>query len=318
MNLQNLITAAQELAGRVDTNYNDRTRKWINEAQTIWASRRPWSAITREEDIPVPQGVREIVLPQRVLVMKWLADKTTKSFVRPHNQPDRAFPTTYLDDVPGKADFFKRIETVAVAAQPTEAAALTVALMENESVTAYISGLAQDTTASGTANELYFVEESLSLSTTNPSTTSNKYVRVNSFAKTDTTNADVLLKLGGSTISRIPAHEFNAEYRKIILDKQTDVAKTFRIEYVIKPPPLVETYQHPHPSINTDFLINYAAHKIHQSLQQPELAQEKRAAAESILLDAAGRESSFGDDDYQIIPDFAYWNNEDFYAWPHN
>ena len=316
MNLQNLITGAQELAGRVDPNYNERTRKWINEGQSIWVSRRPWSALTREEDIQVGQGQKEVVLPQRCYVLRWIADKTNKCHIRPHSQLDRAFPSTYFGDGAGRSDFFKRIETVPVAAQPTVAANVQVALAQNESVSVYIAGLAHDTTASGTANEFYFAEETLSLSTTALSTSAKKYIRIDTFSKSATSAGDVRLLLGGSTLSRIEAHEFSAEYRKVILNRPTDVAKTLRIEYVQKPQPLVETYQHPHPSIDVEFLKNYAAHKIHQSLQQPELAQEKRSAAESILLNVAGRETGFGDQDYQIMPDMAYWNDEDSYSWP--
>lgn len=316
MNLQTLITGAQELAGRVDSNYNGRTTKFLNEGQRIWISRRPWSSLTREEDIPVAQATKEVVLPQRCFVLRWIADKTNKCHIRPHTQLDRAFPSTYFGTAGGRADFFKRIETVPVAGQPTEPANVQVALAQNESVSAYIAGLAQDTTASGTANEFYFVEESLALSTTAPSTSTHKYVRIDAFSKAGTSAGDVRLLLGGNTISRIEAHEFDAQYRKVILDKATDVAKTFRIEYVIKPQPLVESYQHPHPSIDVEFLKNYAAYKIHQTLQQPELAAEKLRTAEGILADVAGRETGFGDEDYQVMPELGYWIDEDQYSWP--
>lgn len=318
MNLSNLITEAQRLAGRVDANFNNRTRRWLNEALTQWAIGSPWAALERTETF-VADGTEKLVLPPRVLTVKWIADRTNQWPLDPSRHYDREYPTALLAGTSGAARRWTEGGVQAVIRQPATAGALEIQTTASDSFGLYVQGLAENSDASGTAERYYLVEEKIDVAGSGPYSTVNSYVQIDVLGKDDYTPADVTVKDSDSNlIARLPAHGFNSEYRVVEMVLRPTAGTQFDVRYVSRPAPLIENYQTPHPSVDPEYLIWYAASMIHRAQGQSQDAESKRAHAQNILQTRAYKDRMHGDKDLRALPDQEYWGHDDLYTVPDN
>lgn len=319
MNLATLIDRAQELAGRKDTSWDVRTRRWLNEAQSQWATELPWPQLKKLEDFTfnsTEASGRVMVFPQRVHKVLRIGDETNKRRLIPASHPDLEFPSSHFQNTSGVALNWREIGAGAVTEQPTSATTLDFQTITSDVFSGYIAGLAQDTTASGTPNELYFNEEEVSISSSDVTTTAGLYVRIDTIGKNDTTTADVTVKNGSTTIARIPANAYRSEYRRIELTLAPSDGTVFQVEYSQKPRPLLENYQVPAPEVDTDFLVWYASSQIKRAQGNLQEAEFHMNRATQILQRRADFERNVGDQDFRAFPEPLYHADEDQYTWP--
>lgn len=317
MNLLNLITESQRLAGRVDSNFNDRCRRWINEAQTQWAIGVPWSTLTRVETFAM-DGTALLTLPPRVLTVKWVLDKTNKHPIQPNDQLDKEYPWALSQNSPGSIQAWKELGVQPTARQPAASGTLNLFTTASDTFSVYVAGLAEATASSGTAEQYFPVHETVVVSTTGTFTTTKSYVRVEVLGKDDYTNGDVVVRDASSNqLARIPADVLQSEYRVLQFVLTPDAGTLLDIFYIQKPATLVDNAQQPPPAVETDYLIWYAAGMMHAA--QPGQEQDsmtKLARAQEILQRRINKDRKHGDKDWRGIPDPNYWNAEEQYEVP--
>lgn len=315
MHVGEIITQAQRLAGRVDPGFDSRVLRFVNEGIDHWARKIPWPTIRRVDDF-VADGTSQLILPPHVLRAVWLADKSNKHPIAPLDPWDREYPGRYMGESTGPADFWREQGIVPVTVQPASPAFLQVITTASDSFNVHLSGYVRDTTASGTANYEVFAEEILSIGGTGTYTSATQFVRVMSIGKDDVTNGDLLIYNGSALISRIHKNRYVSEYRRIEFLQTPAAGTQIRVGYLERPPPLTSSQQHPHPAIDTDFLIWWAAGMVHHAQNQKDMGDMYLARADAKLQDRIFAERMHGDRDQQGIPDQGYWDSESQYSWP--
>jgi hypothetical protein len=177
----------------------------------------------------------------------------------------------------------------------------------------------QDTTASGTAEEYRFSEEKLDIAGSGPYQTAGEYVRVDTLGKDDLTPADVAVTdVSGTLLARIAAHAYDSQYRQLELLQIPLAGTQIAVNYIARPPSLIENYQVPAPAVDVDYLTWYAAGMILTASGKEEEANIKLARADAILRKLIYKERNHGDKDLRAFPDPGYWNTEDQYTVPEN
>jgi hypothetical protein len=318
MNLGTLITEAQRLAGRVDTDFRTRTRRWINEAQEQWALEIPWASLERIETF-VTNGTKDMLLPPRVLQVQWIGDRTNKYPLDPGRFPQREFPYAYFGGTAGRASFWRPLGVSPVSRALAAASTVQVQTATSDSFSVYVSGTVLDTNASGTPDEYHLAEEEINVTSSGPHVSSNTYVRVETIGKDDITTSDVVMRDSSSNvIARIAAHAYDVKYPKIELLYVPSAGVQLDVGYIQRPQTLFHDYQIPNVSIDREYLIWYAAGMIHAAQGQEQNSAIKIARANEILQRRVDKDKLHGEKDFRSLPEPSYWNNEDQYTWPDN
>jgi len=318
MNFGTLVTEAQRLAGRVDSDWNSRTKRFLNEAVKQWAIELPWPTLKKIESF-YSDGSKTLVLPQRVLTIDWVGDKTNKNPLDAGGAWDRELPATYFGEVSGQALFWKDRGIFATQRDPAAIAPVQLTTTVSEVFSAYVSGLSYDSNASGTADAYYPVEEEVSITADGTYTTTNSYYQITSIGKNANTTGDVTVAdSSGNRLARISKHNYEARYRKIDFLMKPPANTEIQISYYQRPPALVENYQVPPATVDTEYMIWYAASLIDLAQGKDQNSQLKRAHAEAILERRASKERGHGDQDIRSYPEPTYWGNEDEYTVPYN
>lgn len=311
MNLSNLITEAQRLAGRVDSDWKTRTRRWLNEAQTQWAMEVPWPTLERIETF-VADGTNELILPSRVLTIRWVGDKTNQRPVDAGGAWDREYPTAYFGDTAGSLLFWRDKGVTPIARAPASTGQIRLQTTASDSFNAYVAGLAIDTAASGTPDYYYEVSEQVAISNDSVYTTTHEYYQIDVIGKDDFTNGDVLFKdTTGSQLARLGRNDYRSLYRRIEWLKVPTSNTEIRIGYITQPRPLISDGDIPNPAVDVEYLIWYAAAMILTAMGQEQNAAIKRARAEEIMRRRIVKERSHGDRDWRSYPEPTYWGTED-------
>jgi hypothetical protein len=315
MDVATLTNRAQRIAGRVDSGFDSRTVQFLNEAVEHWARANPWPGLRRTGEF-VADGTRNLILPQHVFHVQWIADKTNKFPLEAKDLWDREARDEYLGDTTGPAFWWREVGVTPITQQPTTPALLTVRTDVSDSFSAHIAGIAQDTTASGTANYEYFTEEQLNVAGSAAVSTVNYYIRVMTVGKNDFTAGDLKVYNGSTLIGRIAANRYRSEYRNVEFLTIPEGGTLLRIGYLEAPNPLTAAYQNPHPSINPEFLVWYAAGLIHKAQNESDQGELCIQRALQILNARSFKEKDHGDQDHGLYPDQGYWGSENLYSWP--
>lgn len=313
MNLGNLIVEAQRLAGRVDTNFNSRTKRWLNEAQEEWSMEVPWPTLIREESF-YTDGSRTLVLPPRVRIPLAFGDVSGSRPLDMLKHWDREFPGSFFGNTNGAARFVRPMGIVAVSKEPAATGYLTVKTTASDSISISIEGLTVDTTASGTPNYMVPVREVLTIGADSVYTSVNRYTKIRCLGKDDYSLGDFTFRDSSSNVLAILNKDrFSTEYRRIDLLHIPPAGTEIKVQYLTGPEPLVDTQQVPHPSIDPEYLIWYAAGMLHEAQSEVQQAQIKLARAKEMLNRRIHRETGFGDQDWRALPEPGYWDNESQY-----
>jgi hypothetical protein len=317
-----IVTEAQRLAGRVDSNFDDRTKKWINQAQEQWSLADPWGQLTFFEDV-LTRGGRDLYLPTYMRKVLHLFDKSSKLPMERHEQWDREEPGVYADETASSTPiWWREMGFSSVVGQPTTATGSKVefdTLGAAEDIVCYISGVIQGTQASGSAVHRHMGSEFVTcMSGAGAQETSNIYVEVRQLSKTARTTDDVLCRYdaSGDHIGRIESSRYNAEYRHVQLLYSPAAGRTLTVKYILRVPDFTDDNQPAHPGVDVDYLKWWTAANIHAAQNQLQESAIKRNVAKGMLQRKSHFEQAFGDQDLRMAPDSTYWHHEDLSAWP--
>jgi hypothetical protein len=313
VNLANLVTEAERLAGRVDSLFFSRVRRWINEAQEQWATEQPWPQLLREESFTT-NGTRSLMLPPRVRTVLWAADQTNQRPLDLMKHWDREFPAAFFGNTLGAAQVIRQMGISAVSRQPATVGPLTFNTLSSDSFSVYVAGLALDTNASGSAEGLYYARETVPIASDGTYTSTTLFSRIDTLGKDDFTPADIQVRDGASNLlARIPRDSYQTQYRQLDLLFIPPAGTQIAVQYLTVPEPLVDNAQVPHSSVDPEYLIWYAAGLIHEAQSEVQQSQIKLARAKEILNRRIHKEKNFGDQDWRALPETGYWNDEDQY-----
>jgi hypothetical protein len=313
MDAGTLISYAQQRAGRVDSGFDDRTLNFLNEAVERWAISRPWQSLKRTITT-VTTGDRSMVFPDYVAHVAWLCDEDNQNVINYQERWDRDHPGAYLGDSTGNPDFWREAEVASVYRQPTTPAQISfLSTASGESFSVHITGLIQDTAVSGTAGEYYFGEE-VCVASGSTCISSNLYQDIISVGKTGTTGGYVKVRQGSTELAKIAPRRWSAKYRKVEFLTIPGAGITYRCGVIIEPPKLTRETHVPHPSINNEYLIWYAAGLIHKAQGDTQIAEVCLARANRIMNRDDQQEKTAGDRDWNAAPDQMYWGSER--SWP--
>lgn len=315
MNVGELITRAERLAARVDAGFDSRTLQFLNEGVDKWARSMPWPTLRKIVRV-VADGTRNLMFPPHVFQVVWLADESNKEALEHRDQWEKQDPSSYLGDSTGAATWWREIGVSPVSSQPSSLSQLTVRTTVSDNFSVHIAGVSIDTTQSGTANYEYFAEEQVNITGSGPQTSANSYLRIMTIGKDDITPGDLLVTVGSTQLARVAKNRYRAEYRNVEFLAIPPAGTLIRAGILERPGPLVSNYQQPHPSIDPEFLVWFAAGLIHKAMNEGELFLACDAKANEILTSRISKEKTHGEEEVQSYPDPAYWNYEDRHTWP--
>jgi hypothetical protein len=310
-NRAEIVQLVQDLTGWNDATFAPIIRRALNESIRTWARRRPWASLTREIDL-VANGTRYLTLPDFIERPVYFFDKTNKAPILPGARWDQDFPGSFGEGTVGRPFDWKDAGYVATIGNP---AGYVTAQSADVSDTGYVylTGLVQDTTASGTALEWIKTQESITLNGQTPVTASNLFTEVYSFS-TDSEDGDVtLLDEGNSSlpISRIPQYETAARFPRVQFLRIPQAGLVLEVAYLQTPPDLENDAQSPHPSIDEDFLKWHTAGIVLNNIGERQAGFAYIAKGEEVLAKADFREKNFGDRPIQMTPLTDYHGEEE-------
>lgn len=312
MNFSSIVTEAQRLAGRVDNDWQPRTKRWINEAQEQWAIAVPWPTLVKEEDF-TNFGTRSMVLPPRVKGVLRVADKTNAMPLDRAQHWDREAPNQFYGNSNGQGQWWRELGFTSTLRQPAATAVFSCSTPQSCTVNVYVAGLALDTTASGTADQYYFARDVVNVAGSGVYTGTKLFYQIDTVGKDAYTPGDVVVRDGSSNIlARVLADSYRSQYRTIDILPIPVSGTVFNIQYTTAPESLIDTWQIPHTAVDIEYLIWYAAGMIAKAQAQEQQSASCLARAKEILDRRIYKERGQGDQDWRVLPSPDYWGHDDW------
>lgn len=316
--IANLVDRVQRRADRVDSNYRVRTLDALDEAVQWYAKAVPWPSLMRFEQF-LTHGSEFIVLPDRVLKVISIGDVTNSSMLEPGSNFGRRRRGAYFQRTGGRLCEWRDVGLVPVTSQPnTDTTLIFQSTASDNAFDVFVKGLVRDTTASGTALELYEVEETVSISSTATVASSNSFVRVLALQKPRPTNGDltVTYTTGDQRAARLPSWEARPLYPQIQLSLVPSVQATLEVEYFRRPDRLVSENGAIDPSMDEEALIWRAVGNMHWKDQEGQQAETAWRKAVEIVESKKNVEETFGEKDFHVEPfSPGYFDQEGLNDW---
>jgi hypothetical protein len=285
--LSQLVTEIKQVANRVDADFDARAITALNRAQEYWAERMPWPGLKRTEDFPAP-GVRDIVFPKRVARVHRVADLTENLTLDPNGQFENRLGPAYFEDGAAGACEWRNRGLQPVVSQPATDTKMEFQTTVSETQSVILRGLIFDSTASGTALELYEAEETVSVSDDTTWTESaNSYREILAIEKPFNTTAGLVARDQEDTTirARIAPWEDTAAYVKIETDFPVGVGTQLRVTYFTKPDQITSINDAANPAVPDQFLLWRAVGDIHWIQNQESAARVAWGKADELLQD---------------------------------
>ena len=305
-----VVQRAQELANRVDSGWDDRTRAAVSRALKFWAQKIPWPSLRAEEDFLAPGG-KFMVFPERVGVIVNISDVANSRTLEAHGNWPRREPGLFTQDTTGAPEEWEDHGWSPFSSLPVTDTALQLQAGGSEAFAVRISGMLRDTLASGTSLELQEYTETLTMGGTVVTQTATVWASLFGLEKeVGSTNwLKALNPLTGQVISYIPAGEVAAQHRRIRLLPLPSAGTNLRVVYYRRPEELHSLDAAIDNSVDLDFLAWRAAGDIHWTLKEAQAAQIAWGKAQEIMASALSREKQ-SPARRQTDPDVIYFNLE--------
>lgn len=313
--ISDFIDRIQRRADRVDSGHRVRARDALDESIQWYAKTVPWPSLMRLERFET-SGSEFLVFPDRVLKIVSVGDLTNTQQLEPGDQFGRRFNGTYFNRTSGRLCEWKDMGLVPVTSQPNTDTTLQFQSTVSENYNAYVKGLVRDTTASGTALELYEVLEAVGITSSDVNTTSNSFVRIIELTKDRPSNGDLTINYSqdGRRASRIPLWEARPLFPQIQLFHVPNPQATLEVEYYRRPDRITSENGGIDASMDEEALVWRAAGNMHWVDQEGASAKEAWEKATEIVEAKKNVEESFGEKDFHIEPAFpSYFDQENLF-----
>lgn len=290
-----------------------RALKALDRALQGWGEKRPWEDLRRYETV-ITNGTRFLTLPSRVREIIDIVDESQGCDVTPGQHWGRNRTSTWTTDRSDTSPRQWRKIGVAATIQPlSEDSQLEINTTVSEVFNVLITGLGRDTTASGTAMELFHIQDALAMSGTGATVTSKTFAEVHSIEKgTFDTTADVVIKqfTNGAPLARIYSEDRRPNYQRVEWLYVPPAGKKMRVEYYIRPDRLASEGTVLPTAIDREYLVWSVVGAMHWMNNEPQAAQTAWQRAELIMQEAAIAERTQGENAMRIEPNWMYENME--------
>lgn len=301
-----IIDEALQLTRREsDSNMRPRLVSALDRAIRHWALRRPWNALKRWENFTA-DGTRYLVLPRRVRQVLSVSDVDNKIPVRGGTDWHLNAGITWLngntDSTPWE---FRQLGHVPVISNPETISALTIEASVSEAMSIVVAGLALDTTASGTALELYDATETYVVTGTGSSDTQTLWHSINSIEKSvldGSARVTIYNASTGQAIAKINPDERGPEYVRLEWLHLPPAGRSLRIEYYTEPERVVNENSTLPTAINREYLTWRLVGDVHWMDNEPEQAAVAYRKADGLMQEDFVAETTQGDHLKRISP----------------
>lgn len=311
--ISRVIDDALLMVNRVDSDYRTRALRAINRAVLHWADRVPWPSLQKYETF-YSNGTRFLTLPRRVRRVITVGDITNKMKVRDGAHWDFKYPDEYFVDVADSTPWeWQDAGVVSTIAEPPAPTKLVFQSTVSEAVEVNISGWARDSSASGTAMELYEVNEQVQLGGTGTTETTYEYASVRAIEKTTLDSVcDIVVRSSTDSqpLARLTSDDRQASYRRIEFLKVPTAGTAFRVKYFRRPERLVSENVPLEPSVEQDYLLWRTVGDLHWIASQQEAALAAWRKADALIQQRIMAEKTQGEGNLQIQPEMSYYDQE--------
>ncbi|MCI0354823.1 MAG: hypothetical protein L0099_07280 [Acidobacteria bacterium] len=297
-----IIDDALKLVNRAgDGTYRTRALQALNRAHRYCARRFPWEGLRKQENF-LTNGTRFLVLPERVLDIIAVGDSTNARHLDAGDHWDRRAPGTYFQGVGGTAKEWRRAGVVPVTGQPSTDTRLRLQTAVSDGMRVLVRGLGRDTAASGTALELYPIEEILSMGGSGITLTANTYVEILSLEKDEATLTDLLVtdNVTGLRLARIPSWAARSGLQRVEFLHVPPANTSVRVDYYRHPDRITGENETLDASIPEDYIVWRTVGDLEWIMERAEAAQLAWARAEANMQADYVAEETRGD--YRIDP----------------
>lgn len=313
-----IIDQALRLVNRVDASYRQRALDALDRNVRYYATKMPWPALRRKETF-VYQSGEYFTFPSRVQSIEAIGDVTTKAYVGPGAHFERQFPDWEMGTKPSGGGPFRwrALGDVQVVQDPSSPSKIKLNTTASDSQSVYVRGLAQDTTASGTALE-YFEASEIVVAQETPVESTNLYHRVEIIEadlRDRSSDIKVIYSTGSLPAARIPKNERTASYRKIQWLATPTTGSQFEVLYLARPAQIASESQQLPPEVPDDFLVWRVVGDLQYLAEQPQAAALAWQRADQLVGQQMSAELGHNDNLIQAIPYAPMVDTEDdFFA----
>jgi hypothetical protein len=191
---------------------------------------------------------------------------------------------------------------VPVISQPETPAQLTISASASEPISVRLSGLARDSSASGTALELYPIFETYVVAGTGASVTSNTFSEIHTIEKTADSTAELTFSVAGKTIARIAPEQRIPEYRRIEWLYLPPAGRVLRVEYFKRPERIASESSHLPVESDFDYLLWRVVGDMHWLANESEPARIAWQKADGIMQEKILADTAADGQFHQIRP----------------
>ncbi len=310
--IADLIDRVQQIADRVDPSFRERALSSLDEAQQWYASQVPWDGLKRNEDFFVNSEF--LILPDRVNKVIRIGDRTNSRELDPGEFFERRVSGAYFQKTTGAPQEWRDRGFVSTVKPLSADAQLFVSSTVSDGIAIQITGRVNDTTASGTALELFEARESLTLGGATL-TSANSYRRVISIQKDKGTAADILIGTANEgLIARIPSWEARPMYRRVQFHP-VPTGQTLDVGYFRRPDRITSENDALEPSVNEEALMWRAAGNLMWMDNEPAAAERAWQKAAEVVAVKRNEEETFGEKDFHVEMWGSYMALENEFWW---
>jgi hypothetical protein len=183
----------------------------------------------------------------------------------------------------------------------------------SEGIDVQVHGLVFDSTASGTALELYEAKETVSMAGVTQTTT-NSNRKIIAIQKEKNTTSDIIVGRGsdGKMISRIPGWETRPLFQKVQFTP-VPTGQTVEVAYFKRPSRIVSESDALDPGVNEEAVVWRTVGNLHWMDNETQSAQVAWAKAEEVISIKRNEEQLFGEKDHHVEPSCSYMDLENEY-----
>ena len=303
MNLAKLVEECERRSGYNDVNFRPYWKTYLNQALREFARAQPWDGL---EDLltAITDGTENLVLPYYVDTVVSIFNKTDNMPVISLGHQAANNPQIYGQRTGGGArEYCKLGET------PTIRDPLGYVTFQSSHASdmdwVYITGLAFNSGASGTALN-YEMHTNRQIATgTSPVTLSTLFSKILSISKTTDSNGDYSFLDQGSSafpISHIEKNDTEAAFRRIQLFYKPPAGTLFEVKFRYRLIPLRDDSQAPPPAVKSDYLIASSLGQYYQHHDQFQKAMVMSGTAKAIIEAESNREENFNESESRMCP----------------
>ena len=214
MNLANLVTEAERLAGRVDSLFSAASGGGSMRRKNSGPGRAALAAAPARRSFTT-DGTRTLMLPPRVRTVLWAADQTDQRPLDNMKHWDREFPAAFFGNTSGAAQVVRQMGISAVSRQPAWwARSRSMRCLRTPSPSTS-RAWRWTRTPPAARRALHYARETIPIASDGTYTSTTLFPASTRWART-TSPADIQVRDGASNLlARIPRDAYQTQYRQL-------------------------------------------------------------------------------------------------------